>query len=214
MPFSKSFSRRERIAIGLLVATVSGSVAGSVFLIQHWEYVSRLQHYGYLGLFLVALLAGSPVPIPTPSMILTFTLGSVLNPLLVGVVSGIGNASGTVLVYLTGRGGRHFFPNLDLSDPASEAYSSRLGRFLKKIRMPRILDFANRRGATGVFLLSIYPNPILTPMVLSMGAMRFRFTRFFLACWAGKTVQAMVLAYLGYLGLRSLLRLFGVFDVS
>jgi membrane protein DedA with SNARE-associated domain len=43
--------------------------------------------------------------------------------------------------------------------------------------------------------------------------MRFHFWKFFLAIWAGKTVQGLVLSYLGYYGLRSILRYFGVFDV-
>ena len=209
----KSSTKRRHVAVGFLVATIGGSVAGSVFLIRYWEYVSRLEYHGYLGLFLISLLAGSPVPIPTPSMILTFTLGSLLNPILVGGVSGVGNAIGNALIYFTGRGGLRFFANFDVSDATSEASSSRIGQFLRKIRMPRMLDFANRRGVVAVFLLSIFPNPVLTPMVLGMGATRFRFTKFFLACWAGKTVQAMILAYLGYFGLRSLLHFLGVFNI-
>jgi uncharacterized membrane protein YdjX (TVP38/TMEM64 family) len=46
-----------------------------------------------------------------------------------------------------------------------------------------------------------------------MGAMRFRFWKFFLVIWLGKTAQSMILSYLGYYGLRSLLRYLGIFDV-
>jgi membrane protein YqaA with SNARE-associated domain len=212
MATSKSSSKRKHVSVGLLVATIGGSVAASVFLIYHWEYVSRLENHGYFGLFLISLLAGSPIPIPTPSMIFTFTLGSLLNPVLVGIVSGLGNAIGIALIYLTGRGGLQFLPNFDVSASASEASSSRIGWFLRKIRMPQMLGFANRRGVVAVFLLSIYPNPVLTPVVLGMGATRFRFTKFFLACWVGKTVQTMILAYLGYFGLRPLLHFLGVFN--
>jgi membrane protein DedA with SNARE-associated domain len=74
-------------------------------------------------------------------------------------------------------------------------------------------DYARRRANVAVFFLSIYPNPILTPMILGMGAMRFHFWRFFLAIFAGKTVQSLVLSYLGYFGLRSILRYFGVVNV-
>lgn len=199
-----SSNKNKYVAVSLLVVTTAISIALSVLLIYHWEYVSRFEKHGYLGLFLIALLAGSPVPIPTPSMILTFTFGSLLNPALVGIVSGLGNAIGTTLIYLSGRGGSRFFSNVGVSD-------SRIGRFLTKIRLPRILESANRLGVA-VFLLSIYPNPVLTPMVLGMGATRFSFTKFSFACWAGKTAQAMLLAYLGYFGLHSLLRFLGVFN--
>jgi len=203
---SESSRRKKYIAAVLLVATIGGSVAVAVFLIYHWEYVIQLEHEGYLGLFLISLLAGSPIPIPTPSMILTFTLGSLLNPVLVGIVSGLGNAIGYALIYTTGRGGVHLLPSFNVSD-------SGIGRFLRKIRMSRMLDSPNRTGMVTVFLLSIYPNPVLTPLVLGMGATRFNFTKFFIACWAGKTVMTLLLALLGYFGLRSLLHFLGIFNV-
>jgi len=100
----KSARMRRLLAIILLAATVIISVVGSVFLIQHWEYITELEQQGYLGLFLISIFAGSPIPIPTPSMILTFTLGSILNPALVALVSGFGNSIGQAAVYWTGRG--------------------------------------------------------------------------------------------------------------
>jgi membrane protein YqaA with SNARE-associated domain len=203
---SESSRSKKYIAAALLVVTIGGSAAVAVFLIYHWEYVIQLENEGYLGLFLISLLAGSPIPIPTPSMILTFTLGSLLNPALVGIVSGLGNAIGYALIYMTGRGGFHLLPSFNISD-------SGLGRFLRKIRMSRLLDSPNRTGMVAVFLLSIYPNPVLTPMVLGMGATRFSFTKFFIACWGGKTVMTLLLAFLGYFGLRSLLHFLGVFNV-
>jgi membrane protein YqaA with SNARE-associated domain len=203
---NESLGKRKYFAVGLLVVTVGGSVAVAVLLIYNSEYVIRLENQGYLGLFLISLLAGSPIPIPTPSMILTFTLGSLLNPVWVGIVSGLGNAIGYGLVYLTGRGGFRFFPNFHVSD-------SRIGRFLRKIKMARMLDSPNRTGMVAIFVLSIYPNPVLTPLVLGMGATRFSFTKFFLACWAGKTVMTMILAFFGYFGLRSLLHFLGIFHI-
>jgi uncharacterized membrane protein YdjX (TVP38/TMEM64 family) len=203
----ESSGRKKYIAISLLVAVISGSIAIAVFLIYNWEYVSKLQQGGYLGLFLISILAGSPIPIPTPSMILTFTLGSLLNPALVGAISGLGSSIGYALIYLTGRGGFRFLPKFNVAD-------SGIGRFLRKIRLSRILDYPHQTGAAAVFLLSIYPNPVLAPVVFGMGATRFSFTKFFLACWAGTTIMAMALAYLGYFGLGSLLHSLGVFNTT
>jgi membrane protein DedA with SNARE-associated domain len=39
---------------------------------------------------------------------------------------------------------------------------------------------------------------------------RFGWVRFFFATWAGRTVKSMVLAYLGYLGLKAVLQWLGV----
>ncbi len=144
-------------------------------------------------------------------MILTFTLGSLLNPILVGLVSGVGNGIGNALIFWTGRGGHRLFRNFLAPTPTASPPRSRLGRFFKKIS--RVPEFAKRRVLLAIFLLSIYPNPVLTPLILGMGAMRYRFWPFFLACLAGKTVQGMLLSYLGYFGLRSLLRFLGVFDI-
>lgn len=206
MTSEKSSRKKKYIAIALLAVTVVGSVALALFLIYNWEYVARLESEGYLGLFLISVLAGSPVPVPTPSMILTFTFGSLLNPALVGLVAGLGAATGYALIYLTGRGGLQYLPKFNVSE-------SGIGRFLKKIKMSRILDAPKQTGPVAVFLLSIYPNPVLAPVVFGMGATRFSFWKFFLACWGGTTIMAMILAFLGHFGLGSLLRFLGVFNV-
>jgi membrane protein DedA with SNARE-associated domain len=203
-------NKRKYILGGLFLG---GIIAGCVFIVFHWEYITRFQHLGYLGLFLITILTGSPPPVPVPYMIIIFTFGALLKPQLVGLVSGIGLTVGAVLLYLTGRGGRRFLPELNISEPSSEGHSPRLARFLRKIKLPRILDFAKRRGALAIFLLSALPNPFFAPIVVTMGATRFSFVRFFFSCLAGQTAKAMVLAYLGYFGLSSVLRFFGVFHV-
>ncbi len=203
---SENSKRNKYIGVALLAVTMGGSVALALFLIYNWEYVARLEKAGYLGLFLISLIAGSPIPIPTPSMLLTFTLGSLLNPALVGLVSGLGAATGYALIYLTGRGGFRFLPKFNVSE-------SGIGRFLRKIKMSRLLESPHQTGMVTVFLLSIYPNPVLAPVVLGMGATRFSFWKFSLACWAGTTIMTMVIAFLGYFGLGSLLRFLGVFNI-
>jgi membrane protein YqaA with SNARE-associated domain len=207
----KSAGTRRLLAITLLAATIIISVVGSIFLIQHWEYITELEQQGLLGLFVISIFAGSPIPIPTPSMILTFTLGSIFNPALVAVVSGFGNSVGQALVYWTGRGGHSFFKNVGLSRPRSEENnSSRLSRILRKLRMPRMREFARRRVLWAVFILGLYPNPLLMPLIMGMGAARYSFWKFYFVCLAGKTMEAAVLSYLGYFGLRSLLHYIGI----
>jgi len=207
---SVSLHKRKYILGSLFLG---GVITGCVFLVYHWEYITRFEHFGYLGLFLTTVLTGSPPPVPIPYMIIIFTFGAILKPQLVGLVSGIGLTVGAILLYLAGRGGRCFLPQFNISEPSSEGYYSRLARFLRKIKLPRILDFANQRGTLAVFVFSVLPNPFFAPMVVTMGTMRFSFVRFFLSCLAGQTAKAMVLAYLGYFGLSSVLRYFGVFHL-
>jgi uncharacterized membrane protein YdjX (TVP38/TMEM64 family) len=209
---AKSNRRARYLGIILMAAMIIISVGGSVLLIQHYSYIAQLESQGYLGLFIISLFAGSPIPIPTPSMILTFTLGSILSPFLVGLVSGFGNGVGNALVYWAGRGGLAFFQSLNFGTTAGGPSKSRWDRFLRKFRFQRLRDFVKRRVLLAVFLLSIYPNPFVTPLILGMGATKYSFWKFFLACWAGKTTQAMILSFVGYFGLRSLLRYLGIFS--
>jgi len=84
-------------------------------------------------------------------MVLTFTLGSNFAPWLIGIIAATGEAIGLMLVYLAARTGRHFAPNLNITDPANKIYSNWLGKFLKRLKIPRFLAFVNRRGAAGCF---------------------------------------------------------------
>jgi membrane protein DedA with SNARE-associated domain len=71
-------------------------------------------------------------------------------------------------------------------------------------------EFARRRVLLAVFVLGMYPNPVLMPIIMGMGAARYNFWKFYVVCWAGKTVESAILSYLGYFGLRSILHYFGV----
>jgi membrane protein YqaA with SNARE-associated domain len=205
---------RRYIAIGILVLVLAISVGGSVLLVQHWEYVTMLESQGLIGLFVIALFAGSPIPIPTPSMILTFTMGSIFNPALVALVSSFGNACGNSLVYLMGRGGLVFFKNLGITgkndNQINNVTPSRFRKFINWLSMPRAKELARKNALWAVFILGMYPNPLLMAVVMGMGASRYKFWKFFLVCWAGKMVESLVLSYLGYFGLRSILHFFGI----
>ena len=205
-------SKKRRYIFGSLF--FGGVIAVCVYLIYHIEYLIRFQQYGYLGLFIMTILTGFSIPLPVPYMVFTFTLGGILEPALVGAAAGLGLGIGGTLLYFTGRGGRRFLPQFNITDPADEDYSSRMSRLLRKLKVPKMMEFAKRRGALAIFVLSVVPNPIFAPVAVSMGAMRFGWWKFFFACWGGSTAKTMVLSYLGYLGLGSVLRGFNLFGIS
>jgi membrane protein YqaA with SNARE-associated domain len=177
------------------------TTAASVFLvIYYWQEIARLQSYGYLGIFLVAFIAGSSIPTPISYLLLTFTFGGILNPALVGVSAGVGAGVSGTLVYLLGRGGRRFFPGIRHYDVDEQASHTLANKFA---------NLANKRGSMVVFLMSAMLNPAFAPMAIAMGALRFRMIKFLIMCIAGNTLKAMVVAFLGYLGIGSLLRFFG-----
>lgn len=202
---------KRYLAISILALITIISVGGSIWLIKNWQYMALLEKQGYIGLFVISLFAGSPIPIPTPNMILTFTMGSVLNPLLVALVSSFGNAIGNAMIYWTGRGGLEFFKNLGITSKRKGIKPSRAARIFHRFRVSRAREFLRKHVLTAVFILGMYPNPLLMTVEMGMGAARYNFWKFFIVCWAGKMVEASILSYLGYFGLRSILRYFGLF---
>jgi membrane protein YqaA with SNARE-associated domain len=156
-----------------------------------------MQAWGFLGIFVIGFIAGSSVPVPISYMLMTFTLGGIINPALVGVAGGLGAGIGGTLVYLLGRGGRRFFADFKAYSVDQEASNKLTSKFV---------DWAQKRGSIVVFVMSAMFNPVFAPMAIAMGAMRFRLAKFFLMCVAGNIVKALVVSFAGYFGLGSILR--------
>lgn len=192
MPAKRESRKREYIIGGVALAL---TIALCVAVVVYWDYVSQAQHYGYLGAFVISVLAGATVFVPIPGILVVFTLGSVLNPALVGIVSGLGEAIGSIGVYLSGWGGHKAVQNLN-------------HKFVD-----RFTDWIRRRGEIAVFLMSAILNPLFYPFTAIAGMLRFGLVKFFFLCWAGKALKNTAIAYLGYFGLRSILRWVGVLGV-
>ena len=99
----KRFWTRERY---LQILALLFVLALSAFILLNREKVAALEGYGYLGVFLISIITCSSIVVPVPGWILVATFGAVLNPILVGVVSGIGGTIGEMTGYLLGYGGR------------------------------------------------------------------------------------------------------------
>jgi len=219
-PEAEQAKRKRRYKIfGALY--ISGIVAACVLLVSHWEFVERFRTYSYLGLFFMGLVTGFSLPMPVPYMAVVFAFGAGggLHPALVATSCGLGLGIGGTLLYLTGRGGRKFFPMssvFELTNSPSDENSSPplLARLFRRFRIPHIIALARRRGILVIFLMSAALNPFFTPMAIGMGTLhsrRIRLWKFFVACWAGQTVKCMGIAYCGYLGLGTILRWMEVF---
>ena len=209
---SKKKHRKLKIFGGLYIG---GIVAACVVLIYHWDVISRFQGYGYFGLIIMGLVTGFSLPMPVPYMVIAFILGGVMHPALVGASTGLGLSVGGMLLHLTGRGGRKFFPMsgvfgfVNNKSSSSEEPPPLITRLLRWGRVPHMIALSRQRGALIVFLMSAAPNPFFAPMAIGMGTLRsrrIRLWKFFLMCWAGQTVKCMAIAYCGYLGLGTFLR--------
>ncbi|MBN1313107.1 MAG: VTT domain-containing protein [Anaerolineae bacterium] len=141
------------------------------------EQVRELQYLGYLGGFLTMLIGNATVILPVPGLIVVFALGSTLNPLLLGLVSGPGAALGELVGYFAGFSGSGVIENTRLYQ--------------------NIERWVRRYGPLVIAVLAAIPNPAFDIAGLISGALGIRWWKFLLAAWLGKTIQAIVIAYAG-----------------
>jgi membrane protein DedA with SNARE-associated domain len=193
-----SVSQRPRVRVKELIIGISAlvvTVIGCIAVVLNWDYISQVQQYGYIGAFVINVLAGALAFIPIPAILIVFTLGSLLNPAFVGIVSGLGEAVGSLGIYVTGYGGR----------VAVDAMNE---RYVNKIK-----GWLEGHGSLTVFLMSLILNPLFYPFTAMTGMLRFGAVRFFFLCWAGKAIKNTAVAGLGYIGLGTILRWVGVLGI-
>jgi hypothetical protein len=185
------------------------TVALAVVIVIYWEDIRSMAQYGYLGAFVISLLGGATVRAPVPMTPVVFALGAVLKPafapylgpVFVGLAAGAGETIGGITIYMTGFGG----------GTAISALGQNHFRWawLRKAS-DWIMGWVKKRGSLTIFILSAVINPLFYPAALAAGAMRFGLRRYILICWGGKTIKGITMAAIGYWGLGSLLRLFGI----
>ena len=73
-------TRREAI-IGGISLTVT--IALAVFIVQHRSYIDQIAEWGYFGCFFINVLTNGTFILPGFGIVITFTLGGVLNPAIV-----------------------------------------------------------------------------------------------------------------------------------
>ena len=166
-------TKREAI-IGGISLTVT--IALSLLIIQHRSYIDQIAEWGYFGCFFINVLSNGTFILPGFGIVITFTLGGVLNPAIVGAVAGIGEAIGAIGAYLTGYAGRGL-----LRDSNSGLYL-------------RFSDIIDRHGSKAIFFVSAVLSPFFYPFAVFLGKARCGWVRFFQVTWAGRTVKRMVLA--------------------
>jgi len=180
------------------------TIALAVAVVFFWEEIRETAEYGYLGAFIISLFGGATILAPVPMTPVIFALGAVtkpsfapyLGPVFVGAVAGFGETIGGLSIYMTGYGGGTALSHIK-HNKIREAYE-------------KMLRWVERRGSLTLFLLSAVLNPFFYPAALAAGALRFGIRKYFFICWAGKTIKGISVAAVGYWGLGSLLRLFGV----
>jgi len=150
-----------------------------------------VSNLGYVGALIAGLLGSSSLFISFfPSYIVIALLGATLNPLIVGLLGGVGAGVGQFLHYYIGLGGRYLMP---------ERWKGRLDAWRKKL------------DKYGVFLIFAFAATPLTPddvIWIPLGAMRYPKWKALMAAVSGKVVLNLIYAHVGYFGLGYLTEFF------
>ena len=122
----------------LRVLALLAVIGITVFIYSIRDRVSQFATFGYQGIFLVALLANATVLIPAPGIAIVYAMGSIFNPLGVGLAAASGGALGELSGYLAGFSGQAVVERSDIySKIHPDRKSTRLNSsHIQKSRMP------------------------------------------------------------------------------
>ena len=186
----KSSRVKTRLIPILSLLAVVAIVVGVFYLYKyHPEKIEELEGFGYLGVFLISLTLNATVVLPAGNFIIIATLGAALpSATLVGIIGGLGAAIGEFTGYAAGYSGQAIIQKRQLY--------TRLGEWMKKW------------GSLTIFVLSAAPL-FFDIAGIAAGALRFPIWKFFIACWLGRTVLYIAIAWAGVLGWDWLLNFLG-----
>jgi membrane protein YqaA with SNARE-associated domain len=168
------------MSIAVLRAAPTHATHAHRLLVPHW-----LTHLGALGLFSVAVLDSSVIPLPIPGstdLLLLWLVAHHGNPWLLAPCAVAGSILGGYTTWQIGRKGgkaalKHLVPV----------------RLLK-----RVVVWVERHPALSVFLPAVLPPPIpLSPFVLASGALGVSPGRFIAVYGAARSLRYSLVAWLG-----------------
>ena len=134
--------------------------------------------YGYAGAFLISIFGNFTIFFPVPFTITIYAFGATLNPIILGVVCGIGSTIGEFSAYLVGMGGRKVL---------EERYGDRLEMAKRLIQ---------KHGMAVVFIFALLPLPD-DLLLIPLGMLRYDIRKVMIAAFFGKVGMCLPIAFAG-----------------
>ena len=170
-------------------------------------FIENLSQLGYLGALLAGFLGSSTLFFSVfPSFITIPIIGSQLNPVLVGIMAGLGAGVGQYLHYYIGVGGRKLFENKSLFGKKISLGRFKFPRLYRRNRKP--IDWEEKIRKYGVGLIFIFAATPLTPddiLWIPLGVMGYPKLRALIAAILGKIALNLMYAYTGFFGIELLM---------
>ena len=129
---------------------------------------------GLLVLFGLAAISTATLILPAPGLALTAIAGATGDPIVVGIVMGLGQAAGELTGYAAGRSGSSFLPD----SPAVRT----------------VKGWLERRGMIVIFVLALIPNPLFDLAGIAAGVLRLPVLRYLAAAASGKVIKNVIIA--------------------
>lgn len=175
-------------AVLLRVLAILLVVGISILIFMVRDRVEEFAAFGYPGIFAVALLANATVFLPAPGVAVIFAMGSIFNPLGVGLAAGTGGALGELSGYLAGFGGQAVIERADI--------------------YARIQPWVQKYGGWAILVLAAVPNPFFDLAGMAAGIAKMPVARFLLFCWIGQLIKMTLFAYAGAYSINWLVQSF------
>ena len=163
--------------VGLRVLALLAAVGITIYVYLIRDHVRQFAALGYPGVFMVALLANATVFVPAPGLAIIYAMGSIFNPLAVGLAAGTGGAFGELSGYLAGYSGQAVVERTDIYE--------------------RIHPWVIKYGGWAILFLAAIPNPFFDIAGVAAGITKMPMWRFLLFCWVGQLIKMTVFAYAG-----------------
>jgi len=190
MPRQRSRASNRPTSVNLFAPVASAAAHQHHSLIPAW-----LRHLGPLGLFAVAVVDSSPIPLPIPGstdLLLLWMVSNKGNPWLLVLCSVAGSLLGGAICWQVGRKGGEIA----------------LRKYVHARIHNRVVAWVGKRPMLAVFLPAMLPPPIpLSPFVLAAGALGVSRNRFLAAFGAARTVRYGLMAWLGVTYGRGVVRM-------
>lgn len=167
-----------------------GELVFSIFVVAiiliFSEEIGSLSAYGYAGAFLIALFGSATIVLPSPAFAAIIAMAGSLDPVLLGIVAGIGSGMGEITGYIAGDGARDLLNNRIKESKGME-------------------EFVRKYDVAAVFILAFIPNPIFDIAGIIAGGLRIKWWHFLSACIMGRVMRYVLLSLIGAFTLHLLL---------
>jgi membrane protein YqaA with SNARE-associated domain len=182
---------------GRIIASVVAIVL--ITIVSFWlalnpQWVMSFGTWGYVGAFVISLVASATIILPAPGIAVVIAMGTALDPVVLGIVAGIGSAVGELSGYLAGASGRALIPSR------------------QREQFERLHRLTDRYGALLLLALSAIPFPLFDFAGIIAGMIKIRITTFLAMVAAGKSLKYIIMILLGtgpLLYLQELFRMVG-----